>query len=200
MFKKNEWVTPISKCQHDYSDCGIIVDVDKNKLVMKINEVYWEKEKQVKKEEYRHYSVEEMANDIFCSYSNLLRYDEPDCDIHTEEYVDQLNNIIRDFCDIDYLAEVSVDEEKAADIVKALEMLKDRIMNTLKKKWVVINVEDNNIYKPDAFDSYEKAYEQMEREYCAVAGDGYECSIHEDYASVQSDCYNADWRIYEIES
>ena len=66
-------------------------------------------------------------------------------------------------------------------------------------KWVLINVENGTINMPETFDTYEKAYKQMEREYYEVADDEYyECNIHEDYASIQAESFNSDWRIYEV--
>ena len=65
-------------------------------------------------------------------------------------------------------------------------------------KWVLISVDNNDIEEPDVFDTYEQAYERMEIFYNALKDDCIDCNIHDDYASIQSDYCNWDWRIFEV--
>lgn len=65
-------------------------------------------------------------------------------------------------------------------------------------KWVLIMAENNEITKPDIYDTYEQAYEAMEHEFNKLKEIDDEANIHEDYASIQSDYDNYDWRICEV--
>lgn len=66
-------------------------------------------------------------------------------------------------------------------------------------KWILIEVDNQSINEPDTYNSYIEAYTEMENRYNDLKTDDAECNIHEDYASIQSDCNNIDWRIYEVE-
>lgn len=65
-------------------------------------------------------------------------------------------------------------------------------------KWILIYVEDNSIYEPTTYDTYEEAYKEMEHEFNITRDIDDDSTIHKDYASVQSDYNNWDWRIYEV--
>ena len=65
-------------------------------------------------------------------------------------------------------------------------------------KWILIEVENHGISEPDTYDTHKEAYEEMERRYNELLEDGDEASIDKYYASIQTDCYNVDWRIYEV--
>lgn len=65
-------------------------------------------------------------------------------------------------------------------------------------KWILIQSENNWIFHPTVFDTYEDAYSEMIAEYNRLYDEGDEGNIHEDYASIQSDFNNWDWRISEI--
>lgn len=65
-------------------------------------------------------------------------------------------------------------------------------------KWVLIFAENNEIGKPDVYDTYEQAYKVMERRFNRLKEIDDEANIHADYASIQSDYDNFDWRIFEV--
>jgi hypothetical protein len=65
-------------------------------------------------------------------------------------------------------------------------------------KWILIEVENQNINEPDTYDSYVEAYDEMERRYENLAENGDEVSIDKYDASIQSDSCNIDWKIYEV--
>lgn len=65
-------------------------------------------------------------------------------------------------------------------------------------KWILISVEDNDILMPETYDTYEQAYKSMEKEFNRLKDVGDDANIHKDYASIQSDYHNWDWRIYEV--
>ena len=65
-------------------------------------------------------------------------------------------------------------------------------------KWILIEVENQSINEPDAYDSYERAFDEMEKRYNYLLEDGDESNIHKDYASIQTDSLNIDWRIYKV--
>lgn len=66
-------------------------------------------------------------------------------------------------------------------------------------KWILIEVDNQSINEPDTYNSYIEAYTKMGNRYNDLKTDDAECSIHEYYASIQSDYNNVDWRIYEVE-
>ena len=65
-------------------------------------------------------------------------------------------------------------------------------------KWILIEVQNGDIFEPDVYNSYELAYKEMKRRFELAKVDNDEASIHKDYASIQSDYDNFDWRIFEI--
>lgn len=65
-------------------------------------------------------------------------------------------------------------------------------------KWILIEVQNHDIEEPDTYDSYELAYEEMDRRFNKHKEDDWECNIHKKYASIQSDFANWDWMIYEV--
>ena len=65
-------------------------------------------------------------------------------------------------------------------------------------KWILIEVENQSINEPDTYETYEDAYVEMKRRYEHIVEDDDEASIHSDYATIQTDYYNAEWRIYEV--
>ena len=65
-------------------------------------------------------------------------------------------------------------------------------------KWILIEVENQSIECPDTYDTYEEAYAEMERRYNNVREEEDEASIEDEYAFIQTDCYNVDWRIHEV--
>ena len=65
-------------------------------------------------------------------------------------------------------------------------------------KWILITVENNDIIEPTTHDTYKQAYQAMEREFTRLRDAQDDASICENYASIQSDCNNWDWRIYEV--
>lgn len=65
-------------------------------------------------------------------------------------------------------------------------------------KWVLIEVENQNINEPDTYNSYKEAYKEMKNRYGILVEDGDEASISSHNASIQTDAYNIDWKIYEV--
>lgn len=65
-------------------------------------------------------------------------------------------------------------------------------------KWILIEVENQSIDDPDTYDTYDEAYTEMKRRYDNLVEPNDEAYIHTDYASIQTDTYNIDWRIYEV--
>lgn len=65
-------------------------------------------------------------------------------------------------------------------------------------KWVLIEVENQNINEPDTYGSYKEAYKEMKKRYGILVKDGEEASIGSHNASIQTDLYNIDWKIYEV--
>ena len=65
-------------------------------------------------------------------------------------------------------------------------------------KWILIEVENNDIAEPDVFDTYEEAYNEMEHRFNSLKEEYDDCNIHENYASIQSEFNNFDWRIFEV--
>ena len=65
-------------------------------------------------------------------------------------------------------------------------------------KWVLIEVENQNINEPDTYSSYVEAYNEMKNRYGILVEDGDEASIGSHNASIQTDLYNIDWKIYEV--
>lgn len=78
------------------------------------------------------------------------------------------------------------------------------------RKWVLIEVENQNINEPDTCNSYKEAYNEMKNRYgtytvrfgiqkChTLVNDGKEASIGAYNASIQTDAYSIDWKIYEV--
>lgn len=66
------------------------------------------------------------------------------------------------------------------------------------RKWILIEVENQNINEPDTYNSYKEAYKEMKKRYEILANDGDEASIGAYNASIQTDLYNIDWKIYEV--
>lgn len=67
-------------------------------------------------------------------------------------------------------------------------------------KWILIEVENQNINEPDTYDSYIEAYDEMKGRYENLVEEGDESSIDEYDANIQTDSYNIDWKIYEVET
>lgn len=67
-------------------------------------------------------------------------------------------------------------------------------------KWILIEVENQNINEPDTYDSYIEAYDEMKSRYENLVEEGDEASIGEYDANIQTDSYNIDWKIYEVET
>lgn len=67
-------------------------------------------------------------------------------------------------------------------------------------KWILIEVENQNINEPDTYDSYIEAYDEMKSRYENLVEEGDETSIDEYDANIQTDSYNIDWKIYEVKS
>lgn len=67
-------------------------------------------------------------------------------------------------------------------------------------KWILIEVENQNINEPDTYDSYIEAYDEMKNRYENLVEEGDEASIDEYDANIQTDSYNIDWKIYEVEA
>lgn len=63
------------------------------------------------------------------------------------------------------------------------------------RKWVLIEIENQNINKPDTYDSYKEAYDEMKKRYGILVNDGDEASIGLYNASIQTDAYSIDWKI-----
>lgn len=61
-------------------------------------------------------------------------------------------------------------------------------------------VENQNINEPDTYDSYIEAYDEMKSRYENLVEEGDEASIDEYDANIQTDSYNIDWKIYEVEA
>lgn len=66
------------------------------------------------------------------------------------------------------------------------------------RKWVLIEVENQNINEPDTYNSYAEAYNEMKKRYGNLVKDGDEASIGTYNASIQTNAYNIDWKIYEV--
>lgn len=67
-------------------------------------------------------------------------------------------------------------------------------------KWILIEVENQNINEPDTYDSYIEAYDEMKSRYENLVEEGDKASIDEYDANIQTDSYNIDWKIYEVET
>ncbi len=67
-------------------------------------------------------------------------------------------------------------------------------------KWILIEVENQSINEPDTYDSYIEAYDEMKGRYENLVEEGNESSIDEYDANIQTDSYNIDWKIYEVET
>lgn len=67
-------------------------------------------------------------------------------------------------------------------------------------KWILIEVENQSINEPDTYDSYIEAYDEMKGRYENLVEEGNESSIDECDANIQTDSYNIDWKIYEVET
>ena len=65
-------------------------------------------------------------------------------------------------------------------------------------KWILIEVVNQNINEPDTYNSYMEAYNEMKSRYEHLLEEGNEASISEYDASIQTDSYNIDWKIYEV--
>lgn len=65
-------------------------------------------------------------------------------------------------------------------------------------KWILIEVENQNINEPDTYDSYIEAYDEMKSRYENLVEERDEASIDEYDANIQTDSYNIDWKIYEV--
>ena len=65
-------------------------------------------------------------------------------------------------------------------------------------KWILIHADNNSIELPDVFESYEEAYRQMKLEYDKIVEEGDDADIDVNYASIQTDYENFDWRIFEV--
>lgn len=59
-------------------------------------------------------------------------------------------------------------------------------------------MENQNINEPDTYNSYAEAYNEMKKRYGDLVKDGDEASIGAYNASIQTDSYNIDWKIYEV--
>ncbi len=64
-------------------------------------------------------------------------------------------------------------------------------------KWILIEVENQNINEPDTYNSYAEAYGEMKSRYESLA-EGDEASISEYDASIQTYSCSIDWKIYEV--
>lgn len=67
-------------------------------------------------------------------------------------------------------------------------------------KWILIEVENQNINEPDTYGSYIEAYDEMKSRYENLVEEEDEASIDEYEANIQTDSYNIDWKIYEVET
>lgn len=65
-------------------------------------------------------------------------------------------------------------------------------------KWILIEIENQEIGNPDAYNTYEEAYREMKERYETVMEDGDNTSIADFYADIQSDLYNINWHIFEV--
>ena len=83
--------------------------------------------------------------------------------------------------------------------IEVLEMNTDK-SKEYKDKWILIEVENQNINEPDTYNSYMEAYNEMKSRYEHLVEEGNEASISEYDASIQTDSYNIDWKIYEVKA
>ena len=65
-------------------------------------------------------------------------------------------------------------------------------------KWILIEVENQNINELDTYSSYIEAYDEMKSRYENLVEEGDSASISEFDANIQTDSYNIDWKIYEV--
>ena len=65
-------------------------------------------------------------------------------------------------------------------------------------KWILIEVVNQTIEEPDTYNTYKEAYAEMEKRYNILKESNDEYSINDFYATIQTDCDNYDWRIYEV--
>lgn len=93
---------------------------------------------------------------------------------------------------------VDNEEYKQHALVSLSRKLENIVNNMDNPKWIVISVEDNDIQLPDYFSTYDKAYEYMKKQYNSIVEYGDTASIHDDYASVQTDCNTFAWRIIGV--
>lgn len=66
-------------------------------------------------------------------------------------------------------------------------------------KWILIEVENQNINEPDTYNTYEEAFNEMKRRYEKLVEEGDEASINTLTASIQTNSYNVDWKIYRVD-
>lgn len=65
-------------------------------------------------------------------------------------------------------------------------------------KWILIHADNNSIELPDVFDSYDEAYREMKRQYDKIVEENDDANIDVNYASIQTNYENFDWRIFEV--
>ena len=78
--------------------------------------------------------------------------------------------------------------------------LSDKALEVYGDKWILIEVENQNINEPDTYNSYIEAYNEMKSRYEHLVEEGNEASIREYNASIQTDSYSIDWKIYEVKA
>lgn len=66
-------------------------------------------------------------------------------------------------------------------------------------KWILVEVENQNINEPDTYDTYEEAFNEMKRRYEKLVEEYDEASINTLTASIQTDSCNIDWKIYKVD-
>lgn len=65
-------------------------------------------------------------------------------------------------------------------------------------KWILIEVQDNEILEPDICSDYSEAYDKMEKRYKKL-DDGESCNhIYPNEAYIQTDTTNISWKIFEV--
>ena len=96
--------------------------------------------------------------------------------------------------------EYAIDMDSYPEINRIEDVRVNEASEVYGDKWILIEVENQNINEPDTYNSYMEAYNEMKSRYEHLVEEGNEASISEYDASIQTDSYNIDWKIYEVKA
>lgn len=78
--------------------------------------------------------------------------------------------------------------------------LKDSCFTQSSSKWILIEVENQNISEPSTYNSYIEAYNEMRSRYENLVNNVDGAFVGTDYISIQMGSYSIDWKIYEVKT